>query len=68
VSDIRIVSKSATAEEIAAVTAVLSAALEELADAQEASSGPTVSAWQRSQVSIRPTLVRGRDTWRGFSG
>ena len=66
-SSFTIVAGDPTAAEIAAVTAVLGAALEELASAHErdAASGP--SAWQRSQRAIRAPIVRGHDTWRGFS-
>ena len=62
-----IVAGDPTPAEVAAVTAVLGAALEELAGEHErdAASGPT--AWQRSQRAIRAPIVRGHDTWRGFS-
>jgi len=62
-----IVAGNPTAAEVAAVTAVLGAALEELASDHErdAASGPT--AWQRSQRAIRTPIVRGHDSWRGFS-
>ena len=60
--DLRIVSSGATPEEIAAISAVLSAALEELAGEQrrQQTSGP--STWQRSQRNVRTPLVRG--SWR----
>ena len=59
-----IVAGDPTPAEVAAVTAVLGAALEELASDRErnAASGP--SAWQRSQRAIRTPIVRGHDTWR----
>ena len=62
-----IVAGDPTAAEVAAVTAVLGAALEELASDHErdAASGPT--AWQRSQRAIRTPIVRGHDSWRGSS-
>ena len=66
--DIRIVSNGATTEDIAAVTAVLQAALAELADGQGAAEGPTTSAWERSQRPMRRPLVPGHGQWRGFSG
>jgi len=49
------------------VTAVLTAALEELADdsARTEASGP--SAWQRSQRNVRGTIQPGHGAWRGFS-
>ena len=45
--DIRVVSASATPDEIAAVTAVVTQALDELADEMSAQSGPGVSAQTR---------------------
>jgi ribosomal protein S12 methylthiotransferase accessory factor YcaO len=66
--DLRIVSPGATPEEIAAVTAVLRAALEELAAAHERDGVPVVSAWQRSQRPIRATVTPGVGAWRSFSG
>ncbi len=62
---IRVISKSATDSEIAAVTAVLTAALDELAAAQNGES-PTVSAWQRSQRALRTPLTPGAGAWRSF--
>jgi Acyl-CoA carboxylase epsilon subunit len=61
-AEIRIVGGNPDDLEIAAVTAVLSAALEELAGEQRRrqSSGP--SAWARSQRNVRAPMVRG--AWR----
>jgi hypothetical protein len=67
-SAIRIVSPSATAEEIAAVTAVVQGALDELAAAQDQDEGARVSAWQRSQRGLRTPLLPGPGAWRSFSG
>ncbi|QNE48328.1 acyl-CoA carboxylase subunit epsilon [Glaciihabitans sp. INWT7] len=53
--------------ELAAVTAVLTSMIEELEDGQRAE-GAVVSAWQRSQRSIRRPLLRGAGAWRSFSG
>jgi len=66
-SAIRIVRGDATPLEVATVTAVLTAALEELADdsARTEASGP--SAWQRSQRNVRGTIQPGHGAWRGFS-
>ncbi|MET1053638.1 MAG: acyl-CoA carboxylase epsilon subunit [Mycetocola sp.] len=66
--DVHILSGSPTADEIAAVTAVLTAAvLEESARADAVpTSGP--SAWQRSQRVMRPPLTAGAGRWRSFSG
>jgi gamma-glutamyl:cysteine ligase YbdK (ATP-grasp superfamily) len=65
--DLRIVSAGATAEDIAAVTAVLHAALNELTAQLDAEARPTVSAWQRSQRALRAPLRPGAGAWRGFS-
>jgi hypothetical protein len=64
--EIRILGGNATPEEIAAVTAVLTAALDELAGESRRSgeSGPT--AWQVSQRDVRKPLPHG--AWRDFSG
>lgn len=67
-SAIRIVSSNATDAEIAAVTAVLTAALDELAAAQAAESAVPVSAWQRNQRQLRTPLVPAAGAWRSFSG
>jgi hypothetical protein len=60
--EFRILGGNPDAEEIAAVSAVLGAALEELAGEhrRQQSAGP--SAWQRSQRAVRTPLVRG--AWR----
>lgn len=60
--DIRFLRGNPDAEEVAAITAVLTAALDELAGEQRRrqSSGP--SPWQRSQRNVREPLVRG--DWR----
>jgi hypothetical protein len=63
-----IVAGDPTPAEVAAVTAVVSAALEEFAEQQERETTVTVSAWQRAQRPIRVPVQRGRGTWRGFSG
>jgi hypothetical protein len=66
--DIRVVSPSATPEDIAAVTVVVSQALAELAEELGAADGPEVSAWQRSQRQLRSPLTPGPGAWRRFSG
>jgi hypothetical protein len=66
VTDLRIVSKGATPEEIAAATAVLQGALDELAAADGADATPIVSAWQRGQRPIRDILVPAPGAWRSF--
>ena len=62
--DIRITGGDPTDDEVAAVTAVLSAALEELAGEQRRRPGAGPTAWQRSQRTVRHPLVRG--TWREY--
>lgn len=66
--DVRILRGSPTPEEIAAVTAVLTAAVVEEASHADAvvSDGP--SAWARSQRIMRPSLQAGPGRWRNFSG
>jgi len=64
-TSIRFVTKRVTPEEIAAVTAVLTAALREQALAVPASTPPAeASGWSRSARSLRQPLVGG---WRGFT-
>lgn len=67
-SAIRIISTGANAADVAAVTAVLTAALDELAAGQAAETAVPVSAWQRGQRQLRHTLVPGPGAWRSFSG
>jgi hypothetical protein len=67
-ADIRIVSTSASAADVAAVTAVLRGALAEHAAGLELAAGDQVSAWARSQRPIRRAIAPGRDAWRGFAG
>jgi hypothetical protein len=64
-ASIRFVTKGVTPEEVAAVTAVLTAALREQSRAPEPripQRGP--SPWARSARSLRQPLVGG---WRGFT-
>jgi Acyl-CoA carboxylase epsilon subunit len=65
--DLRIVSPGVSAEEIAAVTAVIQASLDELASTMAVDAPAAVSAWQRSQRSVRSTLRPGPGSWRNFS-
>jgi hypothetical protein len=53
--------------ELAAVTAVITAALAELEE-DSRTSAARVSAWQRSQRAVRSPLTPGYGAWRGFSG
>jgi hypothetical protein len=59
--DIRIVAGSPDAAEVAAITAVLSVALEQLAAADRRSSDERPSGWQRTRRQMRTPLRRG--TW-----
>jgi hypothetical protein len=66
-ADVVVLSGSPDATELAAITAVLSGVLEELAaeHGRESQTGPT--AWQRSQRILRSPLHPGPGVWRGFS-
>jgi len=65
---LRIVTSGVTPEEVAAVTAVVEAALEELAAEMTADSAPPVSLWHRGPSSVRGTLRPGSGEWRSFTG
>jgi Acyl-CoA carboxylase epsilon subunit len=66
--DITFVTRGVTPEEIAAVTAVLTAALAEQAADHDGRTHRGPSAWERSQRSLRTTLTPGYGAWRGFTG
>ncbi len=66
--DVRILSRKAAAEDVAAVTAVLRDALDELAAGLELDESLALSAWRRSQRPMRSMIPRGHGAWRGFSG
>ena len=63
-SVIRITGGHPSDEEIAALTAVLTAALDELAGDHRRRQRLTPSAWERSQRGVRTPLTPG--TWRTF--
>lgn len=65
---LQVVSTGVTAAELAAVTAVLEAAVEEELDELHSEVLPEPSAWERSQRSLRGTLHPGAGVWRAFSG
>lgn len=62
--DIRVTGGNPSDEEVAAVTAVLAAALDELAGEHRRSAGGGMTAWQSSQRPIREPLRFG--AWRNF--
>jgi hypothetical protein len=67
--EFRVISGNPTASELAAVTAVLTATIENLEDDQRQADeehGPT--GWQRTQRPIRTPIVHGTGSWRTFSG
>ena len=71
---IRVLSSSLSAEELAAVTVVVDAAVEEELDelqsteAQAAAALRAPSAWERSQRSLREPVHPDAGAWRAFSG
>lgn len=65
--EFEVVAGAPTPAELVAVTAVITSMIEELEDGQRAE-GSRVSAWQRSQRSIRTALSPGAGAWRSFSG
>ncbi|WP_223694551.1 acyl-CoA carboxylase epsilon subunit [Leifsonia poae] len=65
---IRFVTRGVTPEEIAAVTAVLTAAAAEQSAAAKTGRTPTgPDAWARSQRTLRRPLHPGAGEWRSFS-
>ncbi|MBH0129669.1 acyl-CoA carboxylase epsilon subunit [Salinibacterium sp. NK8237] len=62
-ADIRIVSANVSADEIAAVTAVVRAALLESAENAGAEETAPISAWARNQRPIREPLAPGPGAW-----
>jgi hypothetical protein len=55
-----------SAEELAAVTAVLAAAIDELREDRARADEPAASAWSRSQRVLRRELRPGAGRWRSF--
>jgi hypothetical protein len=67
-SQIRFVTRGVTPEEVAAVTAVLTAtAAEQQAAARDARPGTGGDGWARSQRALRRPLAPGPGAWRSFS-
>jgi hypothetical protein len=65
--DVRVVSHGVDAEDAAAATSVLRAALTEVA-LNEADNRVTISAWQSSQRPVRDPINPGPGAWRNFAG
>lgn len=63
----RVVTRGLSAGELAAVTVVVEAAVQQ--ELEQLQSEPTTSttAWQRSQRSLRAPLEPGPGAWRSFS-
>jgi ethanolamine ammonia-lyase large subunit len=66
--DITFVTRGVTPSEVAAVTAVLSAAIAEQAADRAVRTRRGRSAWEHSQRSLRTPLAPGEGAWRSFSG
>ena len=64
---IRVTSGNPDASELAAVTAVLTATLEELAAESGSRKLLGPSAWERSQRQVRAPVHPGNGVWRSFS-
>jgi len=67
-AQLRIITRGVTPEEVAALTAVLSAAMaeqEEAARSTRTTAGP--DGWARSQRALRGQLQAGSGAWRSFS-
>ncbi|MBF4617309.1 acyl-CoA carboxylase subunit epsilon [Clavibacter sp. VKM Ac-2873] len=62
----RVLGGAPTEEELAAATAVIAALAAQPSAEHPVRRAP--DAWQRSQRSVRGTLVPGPGRWRGFSG
>ncbi len=66
--DIRIERGAPTAQELAAVTAVITGIVDELSTSESTRAALTTSAWQRAQRPVRSPLTPGAGVWRSFSG
>ena len=66
VPTISVISGNPTRSELAAITAVLAATLEEIDEKSQRDGATRTSAWQRSQRAIRVPLSPGYGAWRGF--
>jgi hypothetical protein len=59
--------KGLSEDEIAAVTAVLTAALQEQTAQREPAADAPRSVWARSQRNLRAPLARGEGAWRSWA-
>jgi hypothetical protein len=66
-ADFRVLGGNPDASDLAAITAVLTGVLEELAAARGALEHVGPSAWERSQRVLREPLKPGPGAWRSFS-
>ena len=60
---LRIITPGLTAEEIAAVTAVVALTIEELADEQTPKPDPAPARWRRGLGAMRGELSTARGSW-----
>ena len=67
-SDITFLTGGVTPHEVAAVSAVLTAALAEQAADSAVRTRRGRSAWERSQRHLRTPLMPGHGAWRSFDG
>ena len=65
--DISVLAGDPDEREFAAIAAVLSGVLDELAAEQGRRELAGPSAWERSQRALRGPLTPGHGQWRGFS-
>ena len=65
-SQLVFITRGLSESDIAAVTAVLSAAVAEQSTRQDPRADAGPSAWQRSQRNLRSPLHPGQGAWRSF--
>jgi Acyl-CoA carboxylase epsilon subunit len=63
---LRIISGDPTAQELAAVTAVISGIVEELADARDMEAPATGSQWGSRASGLRQYVAAGAGAWNNF--
>lgn len=67
-TDIRVIHGQPTAEELAAITAVIHGVVDELAADEATRALRVTTAWQRTQKRLRAPMSPGAGAWRSFSG